>query len=257
MLFDSHMHTRFSTDSKMNIEAAIKRAAELNIGIITTEHMDLNCPIANEFKFSPDEYFKEYSKYRNDKVLLGIELGMITDRVLDNRELIESYPFDYVIGSIHIVDNMDVFYDAFYLNRTKREAYEHYFKYMLQCLKTHNFIDCLGHIDYIARYAKYEDKEIYYEDFTEYIDEILKTTAQNSKSIELNTRRLKDSTAVKNLQKIYKRFYELGGRTITIGSDSHNVDSIGSNFDSAKAMAESCNLKIVYFKERKPEYISI
>jgi histidinol-phosphatase (PHP family) len=257
MLFDSHMHTRFSTDSKMDIEAAIKRAGELNIGIITTEHMDLNYPIPNEFKFDPDKYFKEYAKYRNDKVLLGIELGMIPDSVSDNRKLIESYPFDYVIGSIHLVDNNDLFYDDFYTNRSKNEAYEDYFRYMLQCIKSHNFIDSLGHIDYIARYAKYEDKEIYYEDFTEYIDEILKAIALNGKPIELNTRRLKDSTVVKNLKKIYKRFYDLGGRTITIGSDSHNIDSIASNFDVAKAMAESCNLKIVYFKERKPEYISI
>jgi histidinol-phosphatase (PHP family) len=256
ILFDSHVHTRFSTDSKMKIEAAIKRAAELNIGIITTEHMDLNCPIPNKFRFDPAQYYKEYGKYRSDKVLLGIELGMINDGVLNNKELIESCPFDYVIGSIHIVDDKDIFYEDFYINKSKKEAYEHYLRYMLQCIKTHNFIDSLGHIDYIARYARYEDKEIYYEDFTEYIDEILKTIAENGKSLELNTRRLNNSEAVKNLEKIYKRFYALGGRTLTIGSDAHNVDSIGSSFDIAKAITESSNLRIVYYKARKPEYIS-
>ncbi len=254
-MFDSHMHTSFSTDSKMNIEAAIKKASELNMGIITTEHMDLNFPDKDQFRFDPKEYFKEYSKYRSNKVLLGIEIGMIADQALENKKLIESYPFDYVIGSIHIVDNVDVMTEEFYINRSKKDSYEHYFKYMLDCIRTHSFIDSLGHIDYISRYSAYEDKEIYYEDFSEYIDEVLKAVIEADKALELNTRRLGNSDAVNNLKKIYKRFYELGGKMITVGSDSHYENSIGFNFDAAKAIAESCKLKIVYFKERKPEYI--
>lgn len=254
-MFDSHIHTTFSTDSEMDIRAAVKKAEELKLGIIITEHMDLNYPVDGCFVFDCEKYFKEYSKHRSDKVLIGIELGMIYDRVLENKKLIESYPFDYVIGSTHLVDNIDVYSKDFYADRSKKEVYEHYFKYMLQCVKTHNFIDSLGHIDFIARYSSYEDKEIYYEEFTEYIDEILKAVIQNGKAIEINTRRLKDVEAVKNLFKIYKRFYELGGRYVTIGSDAHNVASIGSSLDTAKELAESCGLRAVYFKERKPEFI--
>jgi histidinol-phosphatase (PHP family) len=256
-MFDTHMHTRFSTDSKMSIEAAIKKAEELNIGIIITEHMDLNFPDKDQFIFDPKQYFNEYSRYRSHKVLLGIELGMITDQVEENKKIIESYPFDYVIGSVHLVDNIDVLAEELYINRSKKDSYERYFKYMLDCIKTHNFVDSIGHIDYISRYSVYEDKEIYYEDFSEHIDEVLKAAIQAGKALELNTRRLGSSDAVNNLRKIYKRFYELGGRIITVGSDSHYENSIGFNFDTAKAIAESCNLKIVYFKERKPEYVSL
>ncbi len=254
-MFDSHIHTKFSTDSKMDLEAAIKKAEEINIGIIITEHMDLNYPAEGSFVFNPANYFEEYAKYKSDKVLLGIELGMITDRVSENKKIIDSFPFDYVIGSTHLVDNVDIFQKEFYSGRSKKAAYEHYFSYMLNCLKTHNFIDSLGHIDFISRYSTYEDKEIYYEEFAEYIDEVLKAAVHNGKSLELNTRRLKDITAVKNLQKIYKRFYELGGRTLTIGSDSHAPSSIGIGFDTAKEIAENCSLKIVYYKDRKPQYI--
>jgi histidinol-phosphatase (PHP family) len=255
MLFDSHMHTRFSTDSKMDIESAIKRAEELNIGIITTEHMDINYPTPESFMFNPDHYFKEYSKYRSDKVLLGIELGMVADRALENKAITKNYPFDYVIGSTHLVEGIDVFQKEYYAGLDKKISYEKYFKYMLECLKTHDFIDSLGHIDYIARYSTYEDKEIYYEDFSEYIDEVLKTAAQKVKAIEINTRRLHSKDAVSNLTKIYSRFYELGGRIATIGSDSHTQSSIGINFDVARQIAENANLRIVYFKERKPEYL--
>lgn len=249
------MHTRFSTDSKMDIEKAIKKAEELNIGIITTEHMDINFPTPESFIFNPEDYFKEYSKYRSDKVLLGIELGMVADRALENKAIAKDYPFDYVIGSTHLVEGVDVFQKAYYAGLDKKTSYEKYFKYMLECLKTHDFIDSLGHIDYIARYSTYEDKEIYYEDFSEYIDEVLRTTALNGKAIEINTRRLSNKDAATNLTKIYSKFYDLGGRIATIGSDSHTEDSIGINFDVARQIAEKSKLKIVYFKERKPEYM--
>ena len=44
MFFDSHMHTKFSSDSKMQIEDVIKQGQALNIGTILTEHMDYNYP---------------------------------------------------------------------------------------------------------------------------------------------------------------------------------------------------------------------
>jgi len=255
IIFDSHLHTKFSTDSKMDIEDAVKKAKELNIGLIITEHMDLKYPVKDSFLFNPEDYFNEYNKYRNSNTLLGIELGMRSDCVEENRQIIESFPFDYVIGSIHLVDTIDIFREDFYAGRTKKETYEQYLTCMLECLKSHNFIDSLGHIDYITRYARYEDKEIYYDDFSEYIDEVLKTAVVSNIPLEINTRRLRDKAAADNLLEIYRRFYELGGRQVTIGSDAHNAAAIGNNINIALEIADRCNLRPVYFKERKFEYM--
>lgn len=255
IIFDSHIHTRFSTDSKMEIEAAIKRAEALNIGLIITEHMDIKYPFEDSFVFNEKQYFETYSKYRDDYLLLGIELGMRTDCFKENKFLIEGHPFDYVIGSIHMVDGVDIFHEEFYEGRSKRESYEHYLKYMLDCLKTHiGFIDALGHIDYISRYARYNDKEIYYKDFSEHIDAVLRIVAENGKALEINTRRLDDVKAAENLSDICKRFSDLGGKLVTIGSDAHTPTSIGNNLALAKYIADSSNLNVVHFKERKPQY---
>lgn len=253
-MFDSHIHTTFSTDSKMNIEEAIKKAEELNIGLVITEHMDINYPDKSKFTFNHEEYFKNYSKYINENLHLGIELGMRLDCIEENKILAQKYPFDYVIGSVHLVNNIDLYGENFYKHKSKLQSYEEYFKYMISCVKTHSFVDSLGHIDYIARYAIYEDKEIYYEDFADYIDEVLKTAIQNNTILELNTRRLNKIEAIDNLKKIYKRYYELGGRMVTFGSDSHRTQDIGNNFNIAKNIADCCNLKPVFFKNRKPEY---
>lgn len=253
-MFDTHVHTQFSTDSKMNIEDAIAKAKKNNTQLIITEHMDFKFPKEGSFVFDVNEYFNQYIKYRSKDVLLGVEVGMKDDCIEESKELVISNPFDYVIGSIHLVDNYDLYYEEFYKGKEKKDSYDKYLNCMLSCVKNFNFIDSMGHIDYIARYAHYNDKELYYSDHSQIIDEILKTLINNDKCIELNTRRFDRKTAVDSLLPIYKRYAELGGRNITVGSDSHSPESIGSSLDLAKKIADQCKLKIVYFKERKIEY---
>lgn len=253
-MFDTHVHTEFSTDSNMKIDEAIAKAVIENTQLILTEHMDLNFPREGEFVFDVNEYFKKYGPYRNENLLLGIEIGMKADALKESEKIVAAHPFDYVIGSIHLVDNYDLYYVDFYKDKEKKEAYEKYFQSMLVCIKNFHFIDSMGHIDYIARYGVYKDKEIYYSEHTEIMDEILKTLIENDKCLELNTRRFGDKAAVENLLEIYKRYSELGGRHITIGSDAHQPGAIGNEQMLAKEFAEKCGLKIVYFKERKIEY---
>lgn len=256
-MFDTHVHTKVSSDSKMNIEDAIYQAKNNGFSLIITEHLDLKFPKEGLFYFDIKDYLKEYSKYRGNDLLLGVEMGMKEDCLEESRKLIKDSNLDYVIGSVHLIDNMDFYYDEYYKGKDKREAYEKYFNVMVSCLKNYNFIDSLGHIDYIARYSKYNDKEIYYSEFDDIIDEVLKTLIEKNTCLELSTRRLNDEKAVKNLMIIYKRFRELGGRYVTIGSDAHNPASIGNNFSKAIEIAKCCNLSPVYFKERRIQYDKI
>ncbi|NFF96516.1 histidinol phosphate phosphatase [Clostridium sporogenes] len=253
-MFDTHLHTEFSTDSKMTIGEAIKASKDNNLGIIVTEHMDLGLKDENKFCFHVPSYFEQYNKYRSDKLLLGIELGMERELIEEGKEVINSGEFDYVIGSIHLIDKIDLYLDEFYKDKSKGEAFHIYFKNMSYNLAQYDFVDSLGHIDYISRYASYEDPEISYDIFKEDIDEVLKVIVEKEKSMEINTRRLNDKRATTNLVKIYKRFYELGGRTVTLGSDSHNFKDIGNRLSLGKEIADYCNLKIVYYKNRRPEY---
>lgn len=256
-MFDCHMHTTFSTDSKMEIEDAIERASKLNLGIIITEHMDYNYPVKGSFIFDPKEYFSRYEKYKCENVLLGVECGMRSDCINENKKLQEDFPFDFVIGSIHLINNMDITSKKLYENKTKKQAYTEYLTSMLNCLKQHTFVDTLGHIDYISRYAPYDDSNIYYSEFSGLIDDVLRQVIGNNMAIEINTRRFKDKKAIENLIPIYKRFYELGGRMTTVGSDSHFADNIGAHFKEALEVADAANLRPVYFKNRKPEYIKL
>ncbi len=171
------------------------------------------------------------------------------------RRMTEQYSFDYVLGSMHVIDHMDIYDDILYRDKSKQEVYARYFDATMECLEVYDFIDSLGHIDYIARYARFPDREIYYDHFADRIDQILATLAAGEKCLEINTRRLGDAQVVAHLLPIYKRFYELGGRWVTVGSDAHQAGDIGKNFSTAIQIADYCNLRPVWFDKRRIQYI--
>ena len=254
-MIDSHIHTEFSLDSQMKIQHGLEHSKNIGIGMTITEHLDLKFPTGEDFNFDIDNYFNDYEKYKSSKFMLGIEIGMQLICLEENRAIASKYPFDYIIGSLHVADGQDIYYPKFYEGKSKKESFEQYFGSMIDCVKRYDFIDSLGHIDYISRYATFDDKEIYYEEFNEYIDEVLNTIVSNEKVIELNTRRLDNKEAYNNLIHIYSEYNKKGGKYVTIGSDAHHAEHIGQNFKLANSICEICNLKPVYFKNRKMEYM--
>lgn len=255
-MFDTHLHTEYSTDSKMKINEVLDKINEYGIGAIITEHIDLNYRDKSMFNFNIKDYFENYSKYRGEKLLLGVEMGMCNKYSKDYAAISKEYPFDYIIGSLHEMYDTDL-YEAreLYKSKNKKQLFEEYLEQILSCIETHPFINSLGHIDYIARCADYEDKEIYYEEFADYIDEVLKKLISKGISLELNTRRLGDKKALENLMKIYKRYFQLGGKYVTIGSDAHRPEDIGNNFILGKEFISYCDLKAVYYKKRNMEWV--
>ncbi|MEG2289495.1 MAG: histidinol phosphate phosphatase [Clostridium sp.] len=250
MIFDSHIHTSFSTDSTMKLKDAISVAKDHNIGLVITDHMDLNYPEDVGFKFNVDEYFSTYEDFKGDDLLLGIELGMSLDFKDENKTLIEAYNFDQVIGSVHTINNLDIGYPEVYKDLSYGKVLENYFKEIVSCIESHPYIDTLGHIDYISRYAPVTDSEIYYNKYSDYIDEVLKACIKTNTAMEINTRRLKNKVGFDNLKIIYSRYKDLGGNYVTLGSDSHNTASIKSNFNEALLLCDLCGVKPVYFKNR-------
>lgn len=250
-MFDCHIHTKYSTDSNLQIKSAIKIAKEKNMGIIITDHMDTNLLNENKFNFNTNSFFKDYGTYKNDKLLLGIEIGLTENCIEYNENLSKNNPFDYVLGSIHFVEGLDLYYEDYYKKYEKKLAYEKYLNVIYEMVKKNDYIDSLGHIDYIARYGRYSDKEIYYKEHYEIIDEIYKTIIKNDIILELNTRRFDKKESIDNLKVLYGRYKELGGKYITLGSDAHDEKSIGNYFNLAKEFAKEIDLEIVYFKERK------
>ena len=252
MIFDSHMHSKFSADSKMLATDAISKAQSLGLGIVFTEHFDYDLPGDIDFTFNAEDYWSEYKSLRSDKVRLGVEIGMEETARKPAADFIKRVPFDLVIGSIHLVDRLDIYYPEFYISKDKFTAYKKYFAAMIEEAEIGDF-DVLAHIDYICRAAPYEDPEIDYATFKDQINQVLNIIVERKKVLELNTRRLNTRRGLKELVPIYAQYKKLGSKYITIGSDAHRVEAVGNYFNLAVEFAREVDLKIVTFCERRLE----
>lgn len=254
MIFDTHMHTIFSSDSKMSINEVINTSNSLNLGVCITEHMDLDYPEENEFKCDIPKYLEDYNNYRSHSLLLGLEIGMTKNMLLENEALASKYDFDYILGSIHTVDGLDI-YHTFHSNELPNKDFcKRYYENMLYCVENYNSFDSLGHIDYLFRYLPFPNNEINIEPYKEIIEAIFLNLIKKDKAIEINTRRLSNLDSVNALLDTYRFYKELGGKYVTIGSDAHFSSAIGNNIKEALNIVDQLSLKPVYYKDRKINY---
>lgn len=256
---DYHMHTDFSIDSDSPMESMIKSAIEKNIKeIAITDHVDFESYYINNI-IDYDNYLITFNnlkeKYNNKiNIIFGVEIGLNLNYIDRIQTLTNSYPFDFIIGSSHSVFNMDLYYDNFFENKTKEEAYNIYFTEMIKNITNIKNFCVYGHIDFISRYGIYEDNTLLYDDFKDNIDKVLKLLIENGKGIEINTSGFRYGINQTYPQfNILKKYKELGGEIITIGSDAHTPDYIGDHFNVAYDMLIEAGFKyITHFKNKKP-----
>lgn len=259
-ILDNHVHTHFSSDGKDHMETVIKEAIKNGVSHLTfTDHLEYN---TDHFSLDLDGYIKqidEYKeKYKKDiNLLTGVEVGYksyIRDKI---ENIIKSYPFDFVLCSTHTVGDKDISRLKYFDGLTKKEAYDNYYKSIIETNKQFSNYDTYGHLDYVIRYGNYEDKKIAYNDHKEVLDETLKTIINLGKGIELNTSgyRYNLDSPHPNID-ILKRYKELGGEIITVGSDSHRAIDVCRDFDKAYAILDYLGFEYVcLFEERKPKFI--
>jgi len=251
IVFDTHVHTLpFSPDSKQGIADVLNRQKQLPYGIILTEHMDYDCPSNLTFEFDIEEYFKTYGPHRDERFLLGIEMGLQQSCLSRVARDIENHPFDMVIGSVHTI-GVDISYSTFYKGKSKEEAYHIYFETILEMIRAFPHFDTLAHIDYICRYCPYPDPEIYISEYMEPLTAIFDELIARGISLEINTRRLGNPESFRAIKDVYRLYASRGGKYVTIGSDAHYPDALGMNFDKAQEIIDTFHFIPVYYKSRK------
>lgn len=254
-MYDTHLHTTFSPDAVTQTSEVISQSKAEGLGVIITDHFEFTTK-PGIYTFDPEQYFEQLTPLRNDKFLIGVEIGLnlfCQEKIFD---FVQKHPFDYVLGSIHHVDEVEVYQDSYFQGLSMKEAYTKYLSYVLRCLQTFPFINSLAHFDFISRYAPYPEKMLRYNEFADLLDEILRMLAQREAALEINLK-CYEARFLNNYTRVYKRFKELGGRYVTVGSDAHCSADLGKNLKTGYELANYCALKPVYFKERCPEYVPI
>ncbi len=258
MLVDYHVHTAYSDDSLYPMEQVVRDAMALGLQeICFTDHVDYGVkrdwddprgieycaggpgeperlPLAN---IDHPRYAAEIAalaeKYAGKiQLRMGAEFGMQTHTVAQYEALFARYPYDFVILSVHQIQNRELWNQAYQRDRTQ-EAYQMgYYEQLLALVQSYQNYSVLGHLDLIARYDLAGDFP--FERRKPILTEILRRVIADGKGIEVNTScyryGLSNLTPSREILMLYR---ELGGQLLTIGSDSHKKEHLGKHIPQA------------------------
>ncbi|NLY42606.1 MAG: histidinol-phosphatase HisJ family protein [Clostridiaceae bacterium] len=274
---DYHVHPNYSIDAfPVQIREYCKKALELNLAeICFTTHIELeperreidNFVIFNGEKISVfnhawlDSYLSEIAqanqefRHYNLKVKAGIEVGYCRGCEKYVEEIVNNYPFDFVLGAIHCLDHIAISSmkesPYYFQNKSLAELRKEYFT-TLEEMVTTGLFDCIAHLDLYIRYGlRHYGPEI----LTIHrgvIESIFSEMTRRGMGLEVNTssrrRGLKEFHPIREILDLAAR---AGIKIFTVGSDAHSLDQLGDYIDEALDLLKDLNLRNHVFTRRK------
>ena len=265
--YDQHLHSSFSSDGEQGytiadiVETAIERGLA---GIAVADHLDPMWPDDNDPSDLDIPAYEialtEAEALSEGRILFakGVELGLLPGETLEMcEEAVSAYPYDFVIGSAHYSETSPIEYPHFLEGRSLQEILDEYYTILLESIKAYKNYDVLGHINCIDRYTDgFAPPEIY----MPYVDEILKTALSDGKGIEINTSAFRYGIGEHGTPTLpmLKRYKELGGEIVTIGSDAHRLADIGTYIKEGEEMLLASGIGyLAVYSKRQPEFIKL
>jgi histidinol-phosphatase (PHP family) len=252
MKIDTHIHTEFSSDSTIKIKELIDKALNKNYSYICiTEHFDL---LPDEIMhYGLPSLLKYYNTIQNFRknypditIGFGIELGE-PHRISQLKEIIlQDLNFDYIIGSLHVLKSKKNMSTP--INFTLQDSdIMQYYEEIIEIINMGGF-DTLGHLGIFKREIK-DPTTINESLYLSYLNRIFKLMISKDICLEVNYsgyRSLCNST-IPNLNEL-KLYKSLGGKMISIGSDSHNIDFFDKFYDRCVNDILNAGFESIYYK---------
>lgn len=264
-MYDYHMHSAFSSDTDVPMEAMILSAIQKGLKeICFTDHIDYDYASPEiAFEFDTTVYKNTILALREQykdqiSIRLGIEIG-VQPHILDKcTALVNAVEPDFIIASQHTIGRQDLYLGDFYRGRSPEEAIAFGMNELLEIVTHFERFCVVGHIDILKRYneaVRNTSKAVY----LQAVKPVLEALIAKGKGIEVNTSGLRqgldETLPARELLVLYK---ELGGEIITIGSDAHNPNDIAHSFEPVLELLQSIGYKSVYrFEGMKPYPIAI
>lgn len=248
-MFDFHVHTKYSKDSNLNMEDAVIEAIDKKLeSIVFADHIDFDLNEESEFEY--EKRTKEINglkeKYGEKiNILNGVEIGIDIKDLNRVDEYLNNHPFDFKIMSLHNVNGYEIYKREIFKVYNPKHIMMMYLDELLYAVTNFNNYDVVGHIDFIRRYDK-NIADFNIDDYLKYYELILKEVIKNGKAIEINTSSLiYGDDYFYPEDKIIKLYANLGGKKISIGSDTHFGGSINLGYDEALKFVKKYKLELI------------
>lgn len=248
MLADYHVHCTFSDDSNYLPEQVCADAWKANLDeICFTDHVDygikpdwddaLSAKVMDGQRLlnvDYDAYFPCIADLREKwagrlTVKCGLEFGVQSHRIPQYNALWERWgdQLDFTLLSIHQVGDQEFWTGDFQEGRSQKEYNRAYYQELYDVATGFEHWSVLAHLDLIKRYDPLG--VLGFPANRDLVAATLEYAIAQGKGIELNTSSirygLKDSHPAREILELYR---DLGGKILTIGSDSHEPKHLGA-----------------------------
>ena len=256
-MFDYHMHSRVSFDSKEDPANIIKAAEKMGLReICFTDHTDYFANVQEQkWVFDQQVYSDNYDHLSHPtiKIRRGMEFGLKPNNADQLAIDAKKRDYDFILGSVHLVNEVDVYEPSYWQTITVPKAEIAYLEETLKCVQHHDGYDVLGHLTYLSKCrGHHTHKPIDLNRYRDIVEEIFKNIISRGKGIEVNTSgwdRCGDYLPGMDYVRLYK---ELGGQIVTIGSDAHTADRVGQYSHEVAALLKDIMGHVCTFEGRKP-----
>lgn len=269
MYCDTHTHLApYSHDARQTVADLLAQAARQGLSAVcTADHYekDVFYEGGREDIFSLPDYFRDLGAVQaaqtlnEPRLLPGVELGYLPHLDRHFAQVTAEWPFNSVILSLHILEGQDPFVLSSMYNSGKTDVYGRYLRQLTKMIIACPDFDIIGHFDYISRYAPYPDRKIRYADFADDFDALFHQMIESGKTLEINTRTIVklQTCGYAGIEAwpdpaIIRRYLELGGNRISLGSDAHKPDECGHLFPETIDWLRSLGCRqTVHFEKRQ------
>ena len=265
MICDMHVHSNNSHDARSTLDEICASAIGKGVGIIAiTDHLDVvysdRQDVFSCVRSSYTDAVAAGEKYKGEvEVLAGIEIGDAMLFPNFSSECANALDYDVIIGSIHTAPfdewtapysliDLSLMDDA-EINKLMCKYFDDLDEMVAKC-----DFDIFAHLTCPLRYinGKYH-RGVDISTYSDRIEKLLLDIIKRDLAFEVNTSGFGTPVGFMPDKDIVKRYVELGGKKITLGSDAHIADNIAKGFDEAIAMLKELGICEIYsFKKRSP-----
>lgn len=275
---DYHVHPGYSIDAApSSIDAYCRRAVELKLReICFTTHLEVD-PVRRDIDWlvrcdsqvrkmdEPDwldVYFRDLDRARAAyagvlTVKAGIEVGYEPGEEERIHRVLSSYPFDFVLGSIHCLEHVAISSKKechrYYHGKDCARVADDYFRVLKMAVETGLF-DCLAHIDLYRRYGINFLGPGVHDLHRGRVEDVLRLMAGRGMGLEINTSGLRRGLGdLHPSAEILELAVQYGVRYFTTGSDAHHLLETGSGLELANQLLDRFSLTPATYARRRPE----
>ena len=268
-MFDYHIHTTYSPDSHTTMSEGVAQALRRGLTEVAfTDHVEWMPGDGATGYFRPVAYLDELERLRRAyagrlSLLAAMEMGSPHRFPAEAERLAAAHPWDYILGSAHWVPRSDGSLARSWhregFDEGLEAAYAAYFREVVALAEGGTY-DCLAHFDLVRRnswvlFGLVMPLEPYWES----IEAALRAVIERGKGLEINTSALRRGLPTPlPAPEILRRYRELGGEIVTVGSDAHRVADVGADIRTGMRYAAEAGFRYVArFRRRRPvEWLS-